>query len=196
MVLQYCSASLQNILPCTYMHVSQALYRKSTALPGLMFERPTRHPSLDDIRGYGRRRRGGLDQRRGNGGLDQPPAANLSGESADRIESLLHLPPISRTQREAAVDFTKCLHPQSRICENLKYNLHQVKIRAQAELRQALVDSVVFGPAEVTTSSCCTPVYLNDFKLVHVCTGGARGCRGGVGNSPGRVSPQSLSPQQ
>eukprot|EP00094_Tigriopus_californicus_P000190 TCALIF_00184-PA protein Name:"Similar to CG45057 TPPP family protein CG45057 (Drosophila melanogaster)" AED:0.09 eAED:0.10 QI:78/0.8/0.83/1/0.8/0.83/6/149/296 len=34
--------------------LSPTLLRKNTALPGLMFDRPTRHPSLDDLRGYGR----------------------------------------------------------------------------------------------------------------------------------------------
>ena len=70
------------------------------------------------------------------------------GGQADRLEAL-KLPPISKQQRDAAYDFTKCLHPQSRICENLKYSLHQLRIRQQQQVYQALVDAVVFGPAEV-----------------------------------------------
>ena len=173
------------------------LFRDSSAFPGLMFDRgPTRHPSLDDIRGYGRR--GGAGKGRDPAGV-QIPAINITpsnsrqnltsklikspqyltvptlvfvlgfGGFSDGNESStavaapaaavtgrgggghadLKLPPISRQQRDAALDFTKCLHPQSRICENLKYSLHQLRIRQQQQIYQALVDAVVFGPAEV-----------------------------------------------
>ena len=135
--------------------------RKGTALPGLvMFDRPTRHPSLDDIRGYGRTRynpnpRGIVGAGYGRGPpvqqqlsvpvpqqQQQQPldravayggvgAGAGSGDSANFAADALKLPPLlpgergaaaglNRQLREAALDYTKCLHPQSRICENLR----------------------------------------------------------------------------
>ena len=41
----------QNALPIELHNSHPKLLRKSTALPG-MFDRPTRHPSLDDLRGF------------------------------------------------------------------------------------------------------------------------------------------------
>ena len=41
--------------------------------------------------------------------------------------------------------------PQARICENLKHNLYQLKIRAQEGLYQTIIDAIVMGPAEVET---------------------------------------------
>jgi len=108
-----------------------------------MFERPTRHPSLDDIRGYGR---GGGGQSRSRRAYEQqfyaaesPP--EVKGKSISlhaNGELQLRLPPLNsnsnlaqqtrlllsnmtRAQREAALDPNKCLHPQSRICENLRF---------------------------------------------------------------------------
>ena len=45
-----------------------------------------------------------------------------------------------------------CRHPQGRICENLKYGLHQMKIRGQREAYLAVVDSVIVGPEVVRTA--------------------------------------------
>ncbi len=101
-----------------------------------MFERPTRHPSLDDIRGYGRRFRQ-YRQPAQPGQRVQPVDRALvyggvgagagSGDSADALKlpplaggDVVHTTALSRQQREAALDYTKCLHPQSRICENLR----------------------------------------------------------------------------
>ncbi|XP_059087154.1 uncharacterized protein LOC131883658 isoform X2 [Tigriopus californicus] len=108
--------------------LSPTLLRKNTALPGLMFDRPTRHPSLDDLRGYGR-----------NMSYDrESPGQRLDG---------LKLPPIANNN--LPYDHTKCLHPQSRICENLRYNLHQLRIRNFEDTYQTIIDAVVIGPAEV-----------------------------------------------
>jgi len=123
------------------------LFRKHTALPGLMFDRPpTRHPSLDDLRGYGRRAAaaGG----RGRGRQPARDDVNAGDDAYDRAEAAaaLKLPPIRTSSNDAAavsVDSSRCLHPQSRVCRNLRYNLHQLKIRSQDELYRALVAAVV-----------------------------------------------------
>ncbi len=39
-----------------------------------------------------------------------------------------------------------CRHPQGRICDNLKYGLHQMKIRGQREAYLAVIEAVIVGP--------------------------------------------------
>ena len=42
-----------------------------------------------------------------------------------------------------------CVHPQARICDNLRYSLEQLKLRTDKDLYLAIVESVVIGPAAV-----------------------------------------------
>ena len=43
-----------------------------------------------------------------------------------------------------------CFHPQSRICSNLRYNLHQMRVRSQRDPYTTLVEAVAVGPETVT----------------------------------------------
>lgn len=47
---------------------------------------------------------------------------------------------------------SNCRHPQARMCDNLKYNLHQLKMRGQRDAYMSIVDAVVVGPEVVRTS--------------------------------------------
>ena len=107
-----------------------------------MFDRSTRHPSLDDLRGYGR---SNTVANLTNGYDTAAPAGGRSSPNGHRIMD--KLPPIANNN--LPYDHTKCLHPQSRICENLRYNLHQLRIRSFEDTYQALIDAIVVGPAEV-----------------------------------------------
>ena len=111
-----------------------------------MFERPTRHPSLDDLRGYGRRR--GTEGYTSAGDMDQRHFASN--------DSVVKLPPINNggspgNSTGFIDDYLRCSHPQARICQNLRYNLHQLRLRGHEDKLQTIVDSVVVGPTEVET---------------------------------------------
>ena len=72
--------------------------------------------------------------RRGGGGLRNAPGGGGGNAGGDRDY------------------FETCFHPQARICTNIKYNLHQMRVRSQKDAYMAVVDAVAVGPETVKTS--------------------------------------------
>ncbi|XP_071744301.1 uncharacterized protein [Lepeophtheirus salmonis] len=88
-------------------------------------------------------KRGLMDTRNDNGGdLMDPRLQQQYRRSRRRVID-------EREEREDNEDPEYCRHPQSRICDNLKYNLQQLKLRSQKDTYLAVVDAAIIGPEPV-----------------------------------------------
>ena len=58
------------------------------------------------------------------------------------------------------------LHPQGRICENLKYGLQQMRYRGQKEAYKAIVEALVVGPEVIRAAEAEDILGLNQ-ELVY-----------------------------
>ncbi len=137
---------------------SPRLLRKNTALPGLMFDRPTRHPSLDDLRGYGRKKPQHNNNSRAGLG---------SGPAYDHHQFHTKLPPLRQVKAyDSMVNEDKCFHPQSKICENLKHSLHMLKVRGHNDVFESLVGAVVVGPDDVEPADAAEILGVNSEEFL------------------------------